>query len=433
MHGGWGVSTVVSLAGSSYVDLACLDITDFSNCGKATDTVSCSSNGHILSDFAADGIYLNNESTYDTLTDIRVHGLGQDGIGGPTGTGFVANDLAIVGNADAGWNADAGDGKTGIGSLLVENFEISWNGCVEEYPIVDPLPYFSCTDQDSGGYGDGFGTATKDSNPPGWQVHFDHGVVKYNTQDGLDALHIGGKGSSMTATRILAFGNMGQQIKVGGATATITDSHIVGNCRAMSHAIPGTPLGYNAHLGLFCRAGDTAILIDVPDAQPAVFQRNVLYSDNLVGLEIEYPREPSTSASIRYDDNIFIGFKNSRGEYPSPIFSSTDLKMFTNRGSSFSHNITYRPKSNWKCPATWLHEIDGSCSDPHLKDETWHPYDYGDDSRTPETEKSFVKRGTNASEARSNVTIAKESIGAAACMAALVGGIRYLRKGPNKV
>jgi hypothetical protein len=264
-------------------------------------------------------------------------------------------------------------------------------------------------------------------------VHFDHGVVKYNTQDGLDALHIGGKGSSMTATRILAFGNMGQQIKVGGATATITDSHIVGNCRAMSHAIPGTPLGYNAHLGLFCRAGDTAILIDVPDAQPAVFQRNVLYSDNLVGLEIEYPREPSTSASIRYDDNIFIGFKNSRGEYPSPIFSSTDLKMFTNRGSSFSHNITYRPKSNWKCPATWLHEIDGSCSDPHLKDETWHPYDYGDDSRTPETEKSFVKRGTNASEARSNVTIAKESIGAAACMAALVGGIRYLRKGPNKV
>ncbi len=433
LHGGWGVSTVVSLAGSSYVDLACLDITDFSNCGKATDTVSCSSNGRILSDFAADGIYLNNESTYDTLTDIRVHGLGQDGIGGPTGTGFVANDLAIVGNADAGWNADAGDGKTGIGSLLVENFEISWNGCVEEYPIVDPLPYFSCTDQDSGGYGDGFGTATKDSNPPGWQVHFDHGVVKYNTQDGLDALHIGGKGSSMTATRILAFGNMGQQIKVGGATATITDSHIVGNCRAMSHAIPGTPLGYNAHLGLFCRAGDTAILIDVPDAQPAVFQRNVLYSDNLVGLEIEYPREPSTSASIRYDDNIFIGFKNSRGEYPSPIFSSTDLKMFTNRGSSFSHNITYRPKSNWKCPATWLHEIDGSCSDPHLKDETWHPYDYGDDSRTPETEKSFVKRGTNASEARSNVTIAKESIGAAACMAALVGGIRYLRKGPNKV
>jgi hypothetical protein len=386
-----------------------------------------------MSDFAAVGIRVNNESTFDTLTDIRVHGLGQNGISGPTGTGFIARDLALVGNAGAGWDADAGDGTTGVGSLLVQNFEISWNGCVEEYPIVDPLPYFSCTDQDSGGYGDGFGTATKDSNPPGWQVHFDHGVVKYNTQDGLDALHIGGNGSSMTATSILAFGNMGQQIKVGGATATITDSHIVGNCRAMSHSIPGTPLGYNGHLGLFCRAGDTAILINVPDSQPAVFQRNVLYSDNLVGLEVEYPGQPSSSAIIHYDDNIFIGFKNSRREYPSPIYSNTDLRMFTNRGASFSHNTTYRPKSSWRCPATELHEIGGSCSDPHLKDETWHTYDYGYDSRTPDTDKSLVKSELAAPERKSHSSIAKKSVGAAAFLVGIVGGIRYFRTRADKV
>jgi hypothetical protein len=425
LHGGMGVSAVVSLTGSSYVDLACLDITDFSNCGRDTDTVSCESNGQVTSDFASDGIRIDNTSTHDTLTDVRIHGLASDGIIGATGTGFVAKDIAILGNADSGWNADDGSGATGVGTLLVQNFDISWNGCVEEYPIVDSLPYFSCTDQDHGGYGDGFGTTTKDSPPPGWQVRFDQGTVSYNTQDGLDALHIGGNGSSMTVTHTRAFSNMGQQIKVGAASATITDSYIVGNCRAMSEAIPGTPSGYNARLDLFCRAGDSAVMIEVPKTQPALFQRNVIYSDNSLALEVEYSGEPSPTAAIKYDDNIFIGFPNSRHEYPSPIYSNTNLKMFTNPGASFSHNITYRAKSNWKCPATWLHEVAGSCGDPHLKDETWHPYGYGDDSRTPATGKSLVQTESEQSSHISYSSIAMKSFGAAVLVTGIWAGLRY--------
>ena len=101
----------------------------------------------------------------------------------------------------------------------------------------------------------------------------------------------------MTVTHALAFGNMGQQIKVGGATATITDSLIVGNCRAMSAAIPGTPPGYNAKLDLFCRAGDSAVLITVPESQPAIFQRNIIYSANQLALEVEYPGDVSSSTA----------------------------------------------------------------------------------------------------------------------------------------
>ncbi len=179
---------------------------------------------------------MNNQSTHITLNDLRLHGLGGAGILGSPGDGFVATDLYILGNANAGWNGDDGSGTTGVGSMLVQNFNISWNGCVEEYPIVDPLPYFSCTDDGSGGYGDGFGTATVASPSPGWQVHFDNGIVSYNTQDGLDALHISGPGSTMTDTRVLAFGNEGNQLKVGGATATIQNSVIIGNCEAMTHA-----------------------------------------------------------------------------------------------------------------------------------------------------------------------------------------------------
>jgi hypothetical protein len=423
LHGGWGVFSVLSLAGSSYVDVACLDITDFSACGRATQAVGCGS----TQDFAHNGITFSNTSTHDTLTDLHIHGLASAGISGPTGDGVVMDYVDILGNASSGWNADTGDGTTGKGSLLVQHYDISWNGCAEEYPIVHSIPYGDCTDQDHGGYGDGFGTTTKDSDPPGWQVHFDQGTVSYNTQDGLDALHIGGKGSSMTVTHSVAFSNMGQQIKVGGATATITDSYIVGNCKAMSKAIPGTPTGYNAQLDLFCRAGDTAVLINVPDAQPAIFQRNIIYSDNQVGLEIEYPGEPSPGATIKYDDNIFVGFPNSEGQYPTPIYSNTNLKMFTNTGASFSHNVTYHARSNWRCPATSLHEVGGSCGDPHLTDETWHEYGHGEFTPIQAKEKSTAQAEPHSPNGGSYGSIVMKSFGAAVLMTGMWRGWRYMR------
>lgn len=375
LHGGWGVFFVLNMAGASYVDVACLDITDFSACGKAFQSVGCT----LQQDFAHNGIIFSNKSTHDTLTDVRIHGLATAGIYGPTGDGVVLDRVELLGNASSGWDADTGDGTTGKGSLLVQHYNISWNGCAEEYPIVDRVPYGDCTDQAHGGYGDGFGTTTKDSDPPGWQVHFDAGTVSYNTQDGLDALHIGGKGSSMTVTNSLAYSNMGQQIKIGGATATMTNNVIVGNCRGMSYAVPGTPKGYNAKLSLFCRAGDTAVLINVPDAQPAVFEGNTIYSNNRIALEVEYPGDhPAANASIKYDDNIFIGFPGVDGRRPVPIYSNTNLKMFTNRGSSFRDNITYHAKGSWSCPAIFLHETGARCHDPHLKDETWPDYGIGD-------------------------------------------------------
>jgi hypothetical protein len=437
LHGGWGVGTVLNLYGSSYVDVACLDITDFSACGRATQQVACDG----TQDFARNGIMLSNTSTHDTLTDIHIHGLATNGIAGPTGDGVVMDYVDIMGNASSGWNADLGDQKTGNGSLLVQHYNISWNGCAEEYPIVHPIPYGDCTDQDHGGYGDGFGTATTNSDPPGWQVHFDQGTVSYNTQDGLDALHINGTGSSMTVTHTLAFSNMGQQVKVGGAAPIMTDNMIVGNCSAMSHAIPGTPAGYNTHLSTFCRAGDTAVLINVPNSQPAIFQNNIIYSANHVALEVEYPGDPSSSAAIKYDNNIFIGFPDSEGKNPSPIYSNADLKMFTNPGGSFKNNVTYHPRSNWRCPATSLHEVGGSCGDPHLKDETWHPFGYGDFSRTAGAHTDGAHTDGASAEPMqvepeqpkrsSHVSVAVKSIGAAIVIVGAWKGTQYLRSRAN--
>jgi hypothetical protein len=374
LHGGHSVGHVMDMGGASYVDVACLDITDFSACGRATQTLSCDNQ-----DFATNGIEWSNLSTHDSLTDVKVHGLAANGMHGPTGDGVTMDHIAILGNAASGWDADNGSGTTGVGSLTVTNYEISWNGCAEEYPHVHPIPYGDCTDQDHGGYGDGLGTATVDSPAPGWQVLFDHGVVSYNTQDGLDALHISGPGSSMTVRHTLAYGNMGQQIKVGGAAPTLTDNVIVGNCDAMKYDIPGTPPDFNKKLDLFCRAGDTAVVIFVPQLDPpvpAIYQRNIMYSANQVGLEVEYPNGPTSNAVMKYDHNIFVGFRGYENRYPSPIYSNSDLNFFLHKGASFDGNITYRPRDNWKCPATELRETNGSCSDPHLPDETWHKYGY---------------------------------------------------------
>lgn len=391
LHGGWGVGAVLDLSGSSYIDLECLDITDFSSCGRASQRSACQSgNGTVISDYAGSGISLNNQSTHITLNNLRIHGLASFGLYGATGNGSVFTNIDVLGNAGGGWNADRGDGKTGLGTLLVQHYSIEWNGCAEEYPIVDKVPYGDCTDDNSGGYGDGFGTATVTSDAPGWQVHFDQGTVAYNTQDGLDALHLVGNGSSMTVTRTLAYGNMGQQLKVGGQSGTLINNLVVGNCFAMKEAIPGTPAGFNAKLSDYCRAGDVAVAATVANQSKLTLDFNTIYSANTIGVEVEcdaYAGQCSSSSLIDYRNNIFVGFVDDaahgnpkgQGERPTPVYLGDTLhgvNPFANQGSVFSNNAVFHPRGNWKCPTS--HETHALCGDPGLKDERWHLYGYGD-------------------------------------------------------
>jgi hypothetical protein len=392
LHGGYAVGVVFYMSGVSYVDVACLDITDFSSCGRSMQVHGCNT-GVPLSDFAGSGIQWSNTSTNDTVTNVRIHGLAVAGMLGPTGDGVVINGLDIIGNAGAGWNTDLGDGQTGTGSLLVQNFNISWNGCAEEYPVVNPLPYQDCTDDDEGGYGDGFGTATVAGKPPGWQVHFDQGIVSYNTQDGLDALHLTGPGSSMTITHVRAYGNMGQQIKIGGASGTATNNIIYTNCNALRQPIPGTPSGYNKRLSDFCRASDAGVAITVGDNSTLVFSDNVIYSASATAIEVDVNGSCATATCLVHQQrNIFVGFRNNaangyanggNGEYSNPIYvDEVTSRAYRNPGSLFDHNTTFHAKSNWQCPAVQLHEKDAYCGDPHLADESWHLYGYGDTKPT---------------------------------------------------
>jgi len=385
LHGGYGVYAVINLTGASNVDIECVDVTDFSNCSTSGAAVSCSKNTP-LSDYAQEGLLISNTTTNITVKNARLHGLTDSGIRGPNGPNVTFSHIDILGNASAGWNAD--DGTLGIGSALMQNFTIMWNGCAEEFPIVDAVPYYGCSDDDNGGYGDGFGTGTYTSVVP-WNVHFDQGVVAYNTQDGLDALHLVGAGSSMAISRVLAYGNMGSQLKNGGSNGTIENSVVVDNCNALRQAIPGTPAGYNSGLSDFCRAGDSAILLGLQDGANAIFDNNTIYSASAIGLFVFC--QPGASCTnqdlLDYRNNIFVGFPNNStngyslggdGQLPSVIYLdpvTLATNPFVNTGSYFANNVTYNQRPDWTCPN--VGESNAICGDPMLVDENFYTYGYG--------------------------------------------------------
>jgi hypothetical protein len=382
INGGYGAGAVFSFQGSSYVDFACFAITDHSSCGRAAQTHGCATS-YPLGDYASNGIVTNNHTTNVTITDVRIHGMASAGMIGATGTGVSLERVALVGNASSGWNMDDGSGTTGTGTLSLDHFSVLWNGCAEEYPIVDALPYQDCTDDNTGGYGDGIGTATTVSNPA-WLMTVTNSTAAYNTQDGFDLLHLTGGGSRLTITQSLAYGNMGQQLKVGSASIA-RNNLIVGNCNALREPIPGVPAGYNSRLSDYCRAADGAVLLTVQDSTPTYFQFNTLYAANSTGIDIECNGTCSSESVLDYEDNIFVGFLNNTadgypgggtGDYSNPLYVDVN-GLFSNAGSVFSHNVTYHPKSTWRCPATEYQETDGICSDPQLADESWHVYGYG--------------------------------------------------------
>lgn len=381
LYAGWLTGSVFQLSGASYVDVACLSLTDHSACGRFGQVNSCSG----ASDAAQIGLQWDNNATNDTVTDVSAHGLGSAGFAGPTGNNVVVTRPSLVGNAGSGWNADLGNGTTGIGSLLVQNWLFFGNGCAEQYPLVYPAANSigDCTDQGSGGYGDAFGTATVDSGPPGWQAWFDQGTVAYNTQDGIDAVHFSGIGSTVKITRTLAYGNEGEQFKVGGATATIQNSVINGNCEVMA---PGntispwfTSTAFNV-LNTQCRAGNVAVLINTTPNLPATFQGNTIFSQGSIGLEVEYAQGICSDPlnTLLFNDNVFVGFFNAgNGANPTPIFSTCNLNMLSNPGASWTHNATFGGRSSWPCPNTGSGETSALCTTPGLVDMTYHLVGYG--------------------------------------------------------
>src|SRR5665213_1690297 len=198
LFGGYALGVIVNLSGSKNIDVECLELTDHAECTRVgaghPASEGCRSDAP-LSDYAGVGISTNSETANVLLKNLDIHGLTSRGIIGAIGGEVTADHVRIAFNGGGGWDFDDGRGTKSAPDAFVHAsyLTVEWNGCNEEYPITHAVPAFSCFDENSGGYGDGVGT-------PGTPLNFtcDHCVFRYNTQDGLDLLHV--HGSLITVT-----------------------------------------------------------------------------------------------------------------------------------------------------------------------------------------------------------------------------------------
>lgn len=370
LYGGYTVNQVFDLRGASHVRIACLELTDHSQCTTLGIGKPVACNRDIIDDYAKNGI-LTNQNTHDiTLTDLNIHGFRDNGIIGAVGGTITATRVRIGFNGQAGWNFDDGvQTKSVNGQMNWSYVTIEGNGCIEEYPVTHSFPAAYCYDDSNGGYGDGVGT-------PDTQISFavDHSTIRYNTQDGLDLLHT--SGSSITVSDSSFYANMGQQLKLGPmASTSVANSLFLTNCKRMSANISGAPTGWNAGLSDFCRAQAGVAMVQRGDNAGGgtyTWQNNdfVGYAgDAMFEISsctdsfVSKPTSDCNTANIVFQNNLLVGYpyvisSYHYGDLPPTGIDGNNIAHFR----AINHNIYYNMRS---CPT----ETGSVCTDPHLAGE----------------------------------------------------------------
>jgi len=355
LFGGYGLGVIINLGGSDHVDVECLELTDHAQCsrvgGGLSKSDSCSSS-YPLSDYAAAGIATNYQTSNVVLKNLDIHGFTSRGIIGAIGGDVTADHVRIAFNAAAGWDFDDGRGSKSAANAFVHAsyLTVEWNGCNEEYPITHAVPAYNCFDQDSAGYGDGIGT-------PDTPLSFtcDHCIFRYNTQDGFDLLHV--SGSIISVTNSMAYGNMGQQWKMGSMHSVVFQNDVtVHNCRRLSAPMNGAPDEYHKHLSLFCRAAGDGIAFSVNDNGTYIFQNNSFAGYGATSYDI-FCSGSCTKPNIVFQNNLNVGYKDTVDGEKAAIFYTQGLPR--NPFIARDHNIYYNMRS---CP-TGLTE---HCIDPKI-------------------------------------------------------------------
>lgn len=264
----WGtqrVSTVLNLNGSDYVEIGCLEITDQSDCVEfhSKSTARCRRDSAPYGAWASVGISAS-DSRNVRLYDLNIHGLANRGILAGGLRDWALNRVKINANGWAGWDGDIGGGSSNGGRISMSNVEIAWNGCGQYWQTGN---IHSCWAQESGGYGDGLGTATTSGQ---WVI--EDSDIHHNTSDGIDLLYLdGGLYTSVTLRRVYAAGNAGNQIKTRGR-ATIENSVVVGNCAYFKNKFSMLP-------GDQCRALGNALSVGLVPARTATIRYNTVIGE----------------------------------------------------------------------------------------------------------------------------------------------------------
>jgi len=266
LYGGFGQNYVWSLSNTAFVDMECIEITDHSNCvltGSPAFPSGCQ-NFIPYDDYAVKGILLGQGCCiviipHDILLqDMNIHGLVETGIGGFVGPNITLNRVRIAFNGFAGWDFDNGDNHLNDTSASVDNEYVTmeWNGCNEEYPIVDTYPAVSCYSQSTGGFGDSW--SGQDAALSSFICNYC--IVRYNTKDGYLGPHT--YVASHTIRNSIWYGNGGVAIKLSSqpsGSVLMQNNLIMSNCYRLAVAFTGAPANYNQYFADPCRADGAAM------------------------------------------------------------------------------------------------------------------------------------------------------------------------------
>jgi hypothetical protein len=203
LWGTGGRSRVIDLSGRSWIEVACLEITDHDNCINGHYALDCVAGDS----YAIDGVYAYNSSNI-VLRDLNVHGL-VNGFRGGKVHNLTLDRVRLAANGDAGFHgATSNTDDSFTGTILLRRVEIAWNGCGENYPT---LRIHGCYGQPGGGYGDGLGTA---DTAGVWII--EDSYIHHNTSDGLDLRYTKLAGADVIIRRSWFYNNAGNQVKVWG-------------------------------------------------------------------------------------------------------------------------------------------------------------------------------------------------------------------------
>jgi hypothetical protein len=369
----WGTQRawqVLDLNGTSNAAVECLEITDHSGCVEfhANPQVACERDTHPYGDWASRGIVASGSGNV-TLRNLDIHGLASGGVNAGGISDWTVEDVRIAGNGWSGWDGDlaVGDDVNG-GTLTFRRWVVEWNGCAETYPGRQPD---HCWAQSAGGYGDGVGTAATGGH---WVI--EDSVFRYNTSDGLDLLYLGreGLGGSAEIRRSMAYGNAGNQMKVGGS-ARLENVVLVGSCGHF-HGKP-----FSQEFQDDCRAGGNSLALSLHKGDRSSVVNATIVGEGDVLVEAtcdESNPDCDGSELVLVQNSILKGY----GDFMTP---GEDVGLFWDPSGFTDGRVDYNVVRNVKpgeCPVG----PNDVCGDPKFTGDTLASFDGHLDDGSPALE-----------------------------------------------
>ena len=330
----WGterVDVMLNLEGSSNVEVGSLEITDRSDCVEhhVNSKVRCERDKRPYGQWASTGLYASG--SHDVLLqDLDIHGLAHTGIAAGGLRDWTLERVRIDRNGWVGWDGDIGEDSSNSGHIVMRDVQIAWNGCGELWKTGK---VHACWAQESGGYGDGIGTAKTSGH---WL--FERVRVHHNTSDGIDLLYLdGGKDSSATLRQVYAVGNAGNQIKVKG-NSILENSLVIGHCGYFNGY-------YDMVEGEHCRAQGNAVSLIMMPGNKVLVRHNTISGEG----DCLILTEGGTAAErIDIQNNVLVGqreFLSDDGELTCGHYAYENEARVV-----FTRNLFWNVKHG-QCPA----------------------------------------------------------------------------------